>query len=1175
MSKESIKEATGAERRRYRRVPMAMRATLRGGELEAKPCIIRDFCPDGFFLSWRDEQGRSEIQAIKDSIQGRRFSVEFVVKYKGAGEKNYSVNFKIVRIFQSGMGVSFEEPDKKVLDILVKIGEVTEKKKQSAEHKDRETNKTKSGEYNKLPEGKLGLEQSLERILKYYFKKLTNRLLLSIKETTDENEKYEYFNAHGVFEDYVDSAVTNITKAIQGQFHKRPALNWEKAFENQDLSRSGTLSLVAEKEFETYLVLTGIVSDAEADHRLLLYRVTRKLSELYDSNYDEILNPIGFSRLFTTIDSYLQSKDLGYTALRLAYHQLEEVLLPDLIILYEELSEGIESSPQNRASKRPGTVHESSRLRRTSDKIEVPQQVQMYPGRGYPTGHNGNNIGVPVMAGAVPSFAPQSSEQITQTLMALKHSVGIPTSSHEMFQEQAGANETISVANQQQIITLLNRIQQEDNLKWKKGEMIGDIEGRLNPLFQNGGQQFGADVQNVFGLAEGVLDFLKEEQYLSSYARQDFQRMQAVLYKQAISEGGLFQDRSNPLRNIINLFEQLDMRGGSQQIEIRPAIDDIVERILSLESYDANSLENITNSLNELLERQSNLYQLRVQKVIDQCNQDQTLLQGFKKDNPDENRNRSKIPEPTGEYKVWQSHAKSMRRGDSLVIEGVAGERKLLSLAWIGPAYNQFIFVDNEGNKAVSMTQQELVIRLLKGTAELSDKDQKPLFDRAILSSLFGAYHDVNKQIIIDEETGLLNEEKYRTQLGLLLENARQDHVEHEFFYLSLSVAEDGEDNEKIINYLKHVAKLALEVFGQKSLIGRHGEHALGITSEFMSREGAFILAETLLKSLEDSDFILKDVRVHFPISIGISVINELATDIDQVVSLAIDACEKAKELGENQAWIHEEVSPSEDGQKVDSEHEVIDWQFWLEGYSQSEERIPLYGQRIVANKEEQAIKMLHIFPAMEDEEGVLRKPERFIKASSDHDLISAFEKRYIHNCLEWMSENKKKTLSKTRCLISLSAKTINSRGALDYVIKKLTECSVPPGKICFDVPGIFSEDEKLSVVRFIRTLREFGCRFSLGQFGVNGLSQEALKLPIDYICIDEILTSDVVESAQSYGLIKSLNDIAHMMEKQTVVSHEIDEDTLELLVEMNIDYITESEAEKAECLNSVSVESA
>ncbi len=1205
---------SGRERRRYPRIPMALAAVFRGGILQGKPCVIRDFCPGGFFLSCPDQDTISLIEDHKDSISGSLFSVEFKVKHKKSGEKIYSIGFQVVRIFQGGIGVSFIEPDQKVLDVLITIAKKLEKKREKTYEKD-----TGKNSFNGSKAAHLGIDSRLSSILQTYFQKLDNKLHLLFMETTDEQEKFEYFNARETFSGDLDTPRKDLLKVIAKQLKGEDRPSWEKS--NDQTLDAGSLSLVDEREFEAYLVLTGIISNAEADNRLLLFRLTKKLSEIYATEFDEGLNPIGFSRLFRTIDSYLQSRQFSYGALTVAYQQMGEVLVPELIMLYEELTEGIEDRPESIPASQSDKEPVASIRTDLEDKVQ-PTEPQLFSEFYQPNAsgvhrkssgtssfsqHNsteqamsqsvfesGSNSVFPVLeTNDQVSALPKRVNDLVGTLSALRKSMdGIPdrrnpsinqadiapmstvntlaASENRLPVGEGHVNTGFVDSSREDLLQLLDRIQQEDIRNWQKGETIRDVTGRLWPMLSNLQKPVGEEVQGAIGLAGSVLDYLQDDEYLSEHARQNMRRMQAIIYKQAVQDGGLFQERSNPLRNVINLLEKLDRKGANQQPEVKHELDAILDNLLTLDSYDASSLSTIPERLRALLEEQNNRFKNRVEALVAQCDLEQSMLKGLRKsDDLMDQGKRPVQPVKSPEYNIWQERARGISQGDSIILSDGKGEKKHLSLAWSAPDSSRFVFVDGNGNKAADMSLQELIIRLLKGTAELTDENQQPLFDRAIVSGLFDAYTDINQKIVKDTKTGLVNEEKYRTELEILLENAVLDHVEHAFFIIEL-ITKDDCDDENIITYLKHIALSAIDIFGRESKIGRLDKNSLGIAVEFTSREGSLLLAESLLKELEDNDCVIDEKKIRHPVVIGITVFDDRTRDIDQIIEQAASACENARTLGDNQACLYEQQSDTEEELDTNLIPDSIDWQFWLEEHLEIDDEIPLFGQKILDCKNEKVGSLFHIFPGEMDESGNVRTPERFIHASLENELIVDFEKKFIRNCLEWMNENRESVAECARCLISISGKTLNSKGILDYVISQLTEISVPPGIICFEVPGKPVPEEEKNIIRFIRTLNEFGCRFSLGRFGIDGLSREALKLPVDYICIDRILTHDAINNAQSYGLIKSVNDIAHMMDKRTIVPHRVEGETLELLQEIQIDYISIVENSKPVRLNNV-----
>jgi EAL domain-containing protein (putative c-di-GMP-specific phosphodiesterase class I) len=59
----------------------------------------------------------------------------------------------------------------------------------------------------------------------------------------------------------------------------------------------------------------------------------------------------------------------------------------------------------------------------------------------------------------------------------------------------------------------------------------------------------------------------------------------------------------------------------------------------------------------------------------------------------------------------------------------------------------------------------------------------------------------------------------------------------------------------------------------------------------------------------------------------------------------------------------------------------------------------------------------------------------------------------------------------------------------------------------------------------------------------------------VDYLKIDGIFVKDVKDSPSDYAVVKSINEIGHCMGKKTVAEFVEDEETLEILREIGVDY--------------------
>jgi EAL domain-containing protein (putative c-di-GMP-specific phosphodiesterase class I) len=86
--------------------------------------------------------------------------------------------------------------------------------------------------------------------------------------------------------------------------------------------------------------------------------------------------------------------------------------------------------------------------------------------------------------------------------------------------------------------------------------------------------------------------------------------------------------------------------------------------------------------------------------------------------------------------------------------------------------------------------------------------------------------------------------------------------------------------------------------------------------------------------------------------------------------------------------------------------------------------------------------------------------------------------------------------------------------------------------------------------------LRERGCFFALDDFG-SGLSSFAyLKtLPVDFLKIDGFFVRDMCEDQINFELVKSINEIGHVMGKRTIAEFVENDAILGALKDIGIDY--------------------
>ncbi|MCK5663992.1 MAG: EAL domain-containing protein, partial [Thiotrichaceae bacterium] len=93
-------------------------------------------------------------------------------------------------------------------------------------------------------------------------------------------------------------------------------------------------------------------------------------------------------------------------------------------------------------------------------------------------------------------------------------------------------------------------------------------------------------------------------------------------------------------------------------------------------------------------------------------------------------------------------------------------------------------------------------------------------------------------------------------------------------------------------------------------------------------------------------------------------------------------------------------------------------------------------------------------------------------------------------------------------------------------------------------------------VQAFIKKIKRFKCKFSLDDFGSGYSSYSYLKsLDVDYLKIDGIFVKDIVNNPADQAMVKSINEIGHFLGMKTVAEFVENEEIINILKEIGVDY--------------------
>jgi diguanylate cyclase (GGDEF)-like protein/PAS domain S-box-containing protein len=412
---------------------------------------------------------------------------------------------------------------------------------------------------------------------------------------------------------------------------------------------------------------------------------------------------------------------------------------------------------------------------------------------------------------------------------------------------------------------------------------------------------------------------------------------------------------------------------------------------------------------------------------------------------------------------------------------------------------------------------------------------------------------DLAYQATHDPLTGLVNRRVFEQRLNRVLESLRISGGVHVFCYLDL-------DQFKIINdtcghtagdeLLKQVTSILHHKVRVRDTVGRLGGDEFGILMEHCPVERAECLANSLREAIADFRFNWDDKSFRIGVSIGLIQISDEFNTLNDLLMTADASCYAAKDAGRNQVHVYH---GNDEGIKLRSTQ--IQWVAKLNA-ALDEKKFKLfkYPLRSLASSGEG--DHYEILVRLEGDDKELILPGAFIPAAERYGLMPKIDQYIIDHALAFFANNPQKLAHLSVCTLNLSGHTLNSEWLPEFILKTLDDYQLPPEKFCFEITETTAISNLNLVTHFMNQLKKKGCLFTLDGFG-NGLSSFAYlkNLPVDFLKIDGMFVKDICKDPIDWAMVKSINEIGHLMHKKTIAEYVETADIYAKLEEIGIDF--------------------
>jgi diguanylate cyclase (GGDEF)-like protein/PAS domain S-box-containing protein len=415
--------------------------------------------------------------------------------------------------------------------------------------------------------------------------------------------------------------------------------------------------------------------------------------------------------------------------------------------------------------------------------------------------------------------------------------------------------------------------------------------------------------------------------------------------------------------------------------------------------------------------------------------------------------------------------------------------------------------------------------------------------------------NQLSHQATHDVLTGLLNRREFEYRIKHAIHDAKLNGTEYSLLHMDL-------DQFKVINdtcghsagdeLLKQYSAKLARLLRQDDVLARIGGDEFGLLLENSSTQRASDIAARIQDLAQTFRFIWEDKTFSVGISIGLIDINHQSKSVMHVISRVDAACHMAKESGRRRIYIHNEEDKALHERQGEME--------WTPRITKAleEQRMVLYYQPITARGEmADFAKHYEILLRMLDESGTLVPPGAFLPAAERYNLIAAIDRWVISAYFRWLAEHPLHLHALELGSVNLSGNSLSDDRCLNHIEEQLREYAIPPGKICFEVTETEAIADLGKATRFINRLKDHGCKFALDDFGSGFSSYAYLKnLPVDFLKIDGMFIRDIATDLANFAMVESINHIGHIMGRKTIAEFVENQDTIQVLNQIGIDYL-------------------
>ncbi|AZQ84374.1 EAL domain-containing protein [Colwellia sp. Arc7-635] len=351
------------------------------------------------------------------------------------------------------------------------------------------------------------------------------------------------------------------------------------------------------------------------------------------------------------------------------------------------------------------------------------------------------------------------------------------------------------------------------------------------------------------------------------------------------------------------------------------------------------------------------------------------------------------------------------------------------------------------------------------------------------------------------------------------------------------------------------VARVLKESTRYQDVVARLGGDEFAILIKDCSIDKAVQVANKIKDNIRNLSYCWENETFQLSASIGLApkMVDSTATDL---LHSADVACSLAKNDGRNTVHLFDisGVNLTEERQDLLSVHQV--------SHALNNDKFILYKQNIVPLQQEtKSINHKHgqyfeILLRMKNARDEIVNPSSFLPVAERYQLSGKIDCWVVNAVFKYFTTHQDLLVDIETIAINLSGHSLINNELEKVIVAALKNGPIPPEKICFEITEADAINHIKRVRLFMNNLKALGCEFALDDFGKSNTSHAYIKeFPTSKIKISASDIRNTSENSLDYTAIQSICEVAKITNQKVVAKFVENEDILQVLSELEIDY--------------------